>query len=205
VRAGEEHADIDVIVIGIDPGIAGAFAFLSDDGVLQDVVDMPTDRIEKAVGAATRGRRRATGKVLSTKATGNVVSASGVWDLLDGFDGGNAVAFMERLVGMPAKVDPKTGVRRTMGAASMLSYGRGGGLIEMALLAKGIGLTLVSAVTWKRVVSCPTGKDAARMRASQQFPAFSSRFKLVKNDGVAESCLIAMYGAMTLNSGKLAA
>ena len=51
-------------------------------------------------------------------------------------------------------------------------------------------------------VSCPTGKDAARMRASQQFPAFSSRFKLVKNDGVAEATLIALYGAMVM-SGSL--
>jgi crossover junction endodeoxyribonuclease RuvC len=191
-----------MIVIGIDPGIAGAFAFLLPPGELLNVEDMPVDKIEKAVGAATRTKRKAAGKKVSGKTTGRVVSARGIWAFLDGFDGTNAVAFMEKLVGMPSKVDSATGARRTMGAASMLSYGRGGGLIEMALHAKGISVTMVPAVTWKKAVSCPTGKDGARMRASQQFPAFAPLFKLVKSDGRAESSLIALYGARVIG-GKL--
>jgi hypothetical protein len=191
-----------MIILGIDPGNNGAFAFLGPPGELLNIEDMPTDKIEGAVGSVSRGRRKAAGKKSSTKTVRNVISAQAIWDLLDGCDGSNTVAFMEKLVGMPSSIDPKTGVRRQMGAASMLSFGRGGGLIEMALCAKGISLTLVPAATWKKAVSCPTGKDGARARATQQFPLWAEQFKLKKNDGVAEAAMIALYGARIV-SGKL--
>lgn len=180
-----------MIVIGIDPGMSGAFAFLASDGSLLGVEDMPLDVIE--VARAKRGTRRA-GKVER-----NTISVRGVLDTLDGVDGGNAVAFMERLVAMPSRADPLTGSRRTMGPAAMGQFFRGGGIIEAALAARGIGLTIVQAGVWKRAIACPTGKDAARARAAQQFPDFAPRFKLKKSDGRAEASLIGLYGLRVTN------
>jgi crossover junction endodeoxyribonuclease RuvC len=177
-----------MIVIGIDPGMDGAFAFIDSNGTLQDVVDMPTDRIE--VSRAKRGARKA-GKTERRR-----ISVQGVLALLDGLDGNSCVAFMERLVAMPSRPDPLSGARRTMGPASMGEFFRGGGIIETALAARGIGLTLVGARTWKVATNCPTGKDAARTRAAQQFPAFAPRFARVKDDGRAEASIIALYGVM---------
>lgn len=181
-----------MIIIGIDPGMDGAFAFLDATGTLLDIVDMPCDRIE--VGRSTKFR----GKKRSAKTERRVVSPRAVLDLLESFKGHNAIAFMERLVAMPGRVNPLTGKKPVMGATSMLSFGRGGGIIETALTANLISLTFIGAATWKKAVGCPTGKDSARARAAQQFPAFATQFKRVSDDGRAESALIALYGSRVL-------
>lgn len=173
-----------MIVVGIDPGAQGAIAFLDGDtGALLDVQDMPVDRIR--IGKAERAR----------------VSVAGVLETFRGAAGADCRAFMERLSAMPAShPDPLTGARRTASPRSMLEFGRGGGVLEAALAACGIGLTIVEARTWKLAVRCPTGKDGARARAQQQFPAFARKFDRVKDDGRAESCLLGLYGVMLVGA-----
>ncbi|MFW6026948.1 MAG: hypothetical protein ACOCRX_11480, partial [Candidatus Woesearchaeota archaeon] len=45
----------------------------------------------------------------------------------------------------------------------------------------------------KRIIK-KEAKNAARELASHKYPSMKNKFKLVKNDGVAESLLIALYG-----------
>lgn len=168
------------VVIGIDPGASGAIAFLADSGELLDVVDMPIDIVR--VGKSDK----------------RVISPSRLVSILD-VPRGSATVFMERLVAMPPKggtPDPLTGKMRggSMGATSIASFFRGGGVIEGITAAHGLPLTLVMPNKWKMAVSCPTGKDGARQRAAQQFPNFASHFALKKHDGRAESAMIALYG-----------
>lgn len=176
-----------MILLGIDPGAKGAFAFLDGDtGQLLDVQDMPTARV--AVGKSEKVR----------------VSPTGVVGLLAGMGGTDCTAFMERLVAMPSKADPLTGQRRSMGAASMGQFFRGGGVIEGVLAALGIGLTEVEARTWKAVLRCPREKEGSVERACQMFPLFAGRFRYMHagrpamKDGRAEAAMIAEYGRRTV-------
>ena len=80
------------------------------------------------------------------------------------------------------------------GAAAAFTYGFGCGALECAIASAGIPFTYVTSMKWKKAMSCPKDKDAARMRASQLLPQFSDEWPLKKHDGRAEAALIALYG-----------
>lgn len=80
------------------------------------------------------------------------------------------------------------------GAAHAFTYGFGCGVIETAVIAAGLPFTYVSPVVWKKAMSCPKDKDAARLRASQLIPDMAHNWELKKHDGRAEAALIALYG-----------
>jgi hypothetical protein len=54
--------------------------------------------------------------------------------------------------------------------------------------------TLVSSMKWKKAMQCPKDKDAARSRASQLLPQYAHCWQLKRQDGIAESSLLAFYG-----------
>ena len=164
-----------IAIVGIDPGASGAFAFLDEQGNLVDVHDMPVDLVR--VGKSDK----------------RVISPARVVALLEIAPKGTQV-MMERLIAMPA-FNKETGRRdKTLGAASIGSFFRGGGVIEGACAALRMPLTLVPPAKWKAAVSCPANKDAARQRAAQRFPSCATAFARKKDDGRAEAALIALYG-----------
>jgi crossover junction endodeoxyribonuclease RuvC len=59
---------------------------------------------------------------------------------------------------------------------------------------------MIAPACWKRAVGIPPGKDgakdAARSEAIRRFPASAALFARVKDDGRAESVLIAVAGLM---------
>lgn len=63
-----------------------------------------------------------------------------------------------------------------------------------------IPFTEIRPAQWKKTVQCPADKDGARMRASQLLPNFSHNWDRKKDDGRAESALIAYYGLRHANS-----
>ncbi|MBX0289698.1 hypothetical protein K3G63_04575 [Hymenobacter sp. HSC-4F20] len=81
------------------------------------------------------------------------------------------------------------------GSASAFTYGFGAGVIETAIVACGIPFTYVLPQVWKKALSVPKDKDAARLRASQLMPDLAHNWSLKRQDGVAEAALIALYGA----------
>lgn len=86
------------------------------------------------------------------------------------------------------------GVRPGEGAVGAFSFGRNLGQIEGVLAALQIPTTLVHPATWKRRMSIPADKGGARMKAMALFPDKADLFKRVKDDGRAESALLAYYG-----------
>lgn len=80
------------------------------------------------------------------------------------------------------------------GAAAAFTYGFGCGVIEAVVQCCGLAFTYAPPQTWKKAMSCPKDKDAARHRASQLLPKFAHCWDLKKHDGRAEASLIALYG-----------
>lgn len=180
-------------IIGIDPGNHGALAFLSTTGVLYAVADMPV--VEEKIGQNIKNR----------------ISAPAVWDTMKlwihgvhGLQEPFAV-FMEQQVAMGAntvnKQTGEKGPRRALGATSIGSFFRGGGVIEGICAVAGLPFHVVPVGRWKKVMQCPTNKDAARARAMQLFPQQAHLFSRKKDDGRAEASLIAAYGQRILNGG----
>lgn len=98
-------------------------------------------------------------------------------------------AVIERVHAMPKQ-----------GRTSMLSIGYGAGLWHALLTAKGIGFSVVSAVTWQKMmlagVNCDDRKRASILVAKRLFPGVSLRRTercKVDDDGMADALLMAEY------------
>ena len=169
------------VVLGIDPGATGAISILVE-GVLVAVEDMPTDQVQ--VGAHLRSR----------------VSAHRLWAILSSAKG--AHVFVERPEARPLRGrDKATGqtVLRQPGAAGMLAFGEGYGMLVMGCVAAGMVLTELRPGAWKRAAGVAASKDDARRRAADTFPRQAHLFARKRDDGRAESALLAVYGASTLH------
>lgn len=84
-----------------------------------------------------------------------------------------------------------------MGVASAFAFGRSYGILLGACAADAM-LTTVRPQVWKAKLACPKDKSQARRRAQQLFPNHYKLFERVKDDGRAESALIALYGLLSL-------
>ena len=81
-----------------------------------------------------------------------------------------------------------------MGATGAYNFGWNCGVVEALIASQNIPFTYVTPQVWKKAMSCPKDKDAARMRATQLLPMFADNWPLKKHDGRAEAALIALYG-----------
>jgi crossover junction endodeoxyribonuclease RuvC len=123
------------------------------------------------------------------------------------------IAVVERVVARKAKrfVDPhanrlffdeykpdevfieKVGARPSQGSVSTFGFGFSAGIIHGLSAASKI--STVEPVVWKRHFGLlGTDKKASRELATQMFPAFAKNFRLVRQDGLAEACLIGAWG-----------
>jgi crossover junction endodeoxyribonuclease RuvC len=93
-------------------------------------------------------------------------------------------AFVERVGAMPGQ-----------GVSSMFAFGKAVGIAEGILAALGVPATWITPAEWKGGLRVPADKDAARARASQLLPRSAHHWPLVKHDGRAEACLLALYGS----------
>lgn len=172
-------------VIGVDPGAHGALAFLRRDATkeagydLFAVIDMPTHKRKRGVRMV------------------NEVDAPELSKLLDSTIGrpfpSSARAFVERVGAMPGQ-----------GVSSMFAFGRALGVVEGVLAEDQIPYEFLPPVVWRQAAGVPVHKDKAcsRARAAEEFPAMASLFTRAKDDGRAESALIALAGALRLQAGK---
>ena len=132
-----------LVVVGIDPGATGAISILVN-GDLVAVEDMPTDQVQ--VGVHLRSR----------------VSAHRLWAILSSAKG--AHVFVERPEARPLRGrDKATGqtVLRQPGAAGMLAFGEGYGMLVMGCAAAGMVLTELRPGAWKRAAGVAASKDDA--------------------------------------------
>ena len=159
-----------LIFIGIDPGLAGAVAFLPD-GRAPFVVDMPVKRIGDGV-VKNALDPHALSSIL--RAQFNEFSASRP----------RLYAFLERVNAFPGQ-----------GVSSMFSLGCSFWGAYSVLAALGIPATLVEPKDWKGFYKLQKDKGLAIGLARRLFPDVDLR--LAKHHGRAEALLIAQYGKST--------
>lgn len=80
------------------------------------------------------------------------------------------------------------------GKKAYQKLGEAEGAFKGILCGLKIPYTIIRPQEWKKAMSCPADKDAARMRASQLLPQFAHNWDKKKDDGVAEASLIALFG-----------
>jgi crossover junction endodeoxyribonuclease RuvC len=154
-----------MLIAGIDCGVKGAIAWLSSDGHLIEVLDLPVAEIK--VGKAIRRR-------LVPALLGELLTAQGRTP---------AHVFVESVSSRPGE-----------GAVGAFAFGRGFGQIEGLLAGLGIPFTLVTPGVWKKRMGVPADKGSCRARACQLWPGAAGRFARCRDDGRAEAAQIGLYG-----------
>jgi crossover junction endodeoxyribonuclease RuvC len=82
------------------------------------------------------------------------------------------------------------------GVSSVFAFGKAYGVVLGVVGANYLKLVSPPPALWKRVLGLSgKGKDASRMAASNFWPHHAGQFARVKDDGRAESALLALYGA----------
>jgi crossover junction endodeoxyribonuclease RuvC len=142
-----------MIVIGIDPGLSGAVAFLdADTGVVVDVLDMPTHLLARG----GKSKREVDPHTLAGAIGRDRISH----------------AFVEQVGAMPGQ-----------GVSGVFAFGKSFGITIGVLATLGVPMTFVAPNIWKRALQAPAVKDGARARATQLMPAAAHHWPLVKHDG----------------------
>jgi hypothetical protein len=173
------------MIVGIDPGLDGAFAFLDPEALrIVAVVEMATLIVGKRGGT----RREISPATLLAALRQAQSYCNTVVE-----------AFLETAQPMPGQ-----------GVSSSFKFGRGYGAVEMAVTAMGWSISYVTAAAWKKTLGVPAAKDDARARASQLLPLDAEHWTphrgtltKVQAAGNAEAALIALYGLRRLGGAKL--
>lgn len=152
------------MILGIDPGLSGAMALLTDTGGLVMVEDLPTMAVGKA------GRRQINAAGLAARLRQCQLMYSGEYR-----------AVLEDVHAMPKQ-----------GVSSVFSFGRTLGQIEGVLATLKIAVVLVRPVTWKKHYNLGRDKEQARALAIQYFPG--AELHLKKHADRAEAILLARWG-----------
>ena len=158
------------VVLAIDPGARGALAWVTRDGHLIEVEDMPAIEV--------RGKQRVSAAALASLMTRRAISE----------------VVIEGVNAMPRR--SKSGKEVGMGAASSFSFGYSAGLLEGVAAGCGYPVRIIPAAQWKKRAGCPADKGAARMLASRLWPGAAEKFKRVKDDGRAEAALLARWAGV---------
>lgn len=161
-------------IIGIDPGVNGACALITESGKFLDCFDMPTVLANKSSNR----------QMVNAAELAKLLRA---W-LVDAPEG--IVAVIENVQPMPSQA-LTNGARVSMPSASAFAMGKSVGSAEGVIATLGIGLEKVTAQTWKRWFQLSREKDASRELAQRMFPDAPLGRK--KDHNRAEAILIARY------------
>jgi crossover junction endodeoxyribonuclease RuvC len=157
-----------MIVIGVDPGLGGAIAAVTQHRLL-DVDDMPTEDM----GGKATVKRRVSCSLLATL----------LRDYRARYGGEEWLVVMER-------VSAGSG----QGVASAFSFGDSYGAVRGVVQTMRMRMELVTPSQWKQSLKVPKDKNVARTIASTRWPESAAHFARKKDDGRAEAALIAQYG-----------
>lgn len=124
--------------------------------------------------------------VYDVPVAGGEINAPGLADLIQSH--GATVAWIERVGSMPGN-----------SASSMFNFGRSYGDVRGVIGALKIRTHFVTPQEWKKHFRLSRDKDESRMLAIRMFPDVAHHFQRKKDDGRAESALIALYGYQQQN------
>ena len=163
------------LVLGVDPGFSGAFAWLdyraAGDYEITRIEDMPV--VSKTVGRGQRAR-------LDIEGVHSLLSQATVK--------GCALVVIEDPGARPAQ-------------AGAMAFGFGLGILHDAIWVQKLRLETIVPTKWKRELRVPKDKTEAVQRADELFPAHRALFRGPRGgllDGRAEAAIIALYGAKFL-------
>jgi len=163
------------LVLGIDPGSAGAIALIDGPtGRLLDVIDIPVIKVKRLRKGESRGSR--------TEVQAAVLAAA-LRPWLDRYD--EAVVWLEQM-----------GNRKNDGKLASSGLFEAYGKIQGVLATLGVTVRYVTPQKWKkwaRILGDENG-DLARKRAGDLFPVGVTRWVARCHHNRAEACLIGAYG-----------
>ena len=155
-----------MIIVGIDPGIAGAICFFSNGSVI-DVIDMPIMPEGKKNKKQVNGRQIFNEiKLIKSK-----------------FLNENISVVVEQVSAMPGQ-----------GVTSMFNFGQSFGVIKGICSAMELPIYYVRPAKWKKYFNLINSeKDASRTKAIEMFPKISHKLSRKKDNNKAEAILIAQF------------
>jgi len=155
-----------MIIIGIDPGIAGAICFFTNGNVI-DVIDMPT------MAEGKKNKKQVNGRQLF-----NEIKA-----LKNKFSNEKIVVIVEQVSAMPGQ-----------GVTSMFNFGQSFGVIKGICSAMELPIFYVRPAKWKKHFNLINSeKDASRTKVIEMFPKISHKLSRKKDNNKADSVLISLY------------
>ena len=155
-----------MLIIGIDPGISGSICFFKD-GVIKDVVEMPT-MIE-----GKKNKKQVNGSQIFNE----------ISEKIKNMDKKNIKVVIEHVTAMPGQ-----------GVTSMFNFGQSFGILKGICSAMQLSVYFVRPAKWKKYFNLINSeKDASRTRAIEIFPYYSSQLSRKKDSNKADAILIASF------------
>ena len=155
-----------MLIIGIDPGISGSICFF-EDGVIKDVIEMPT---------------MTDGKKNKKQVNGSQVFNE-ILERTKKIEKKNIKVVIEQVSAMPGQ-----------GVTSMFNFGQSFGILKGICSAMQLPVYFVRPAKWKKYFNLINSeKDASRTRAIEIFPYFSTQLSRKKDSNKADAILIASF------------
>ena len=155
-----------MLIIGIDPGISGSICFF-EDGVVKDVVEMPTMTDGK------KNKKQVNGSQIFNEISERIKKT----------DKRNIKVVIEQVSAMPGQ-----------GVTSMFNFGQSFGILKGICSAMRLSMYFVRPAKWKKYFNLINSeKDASRTRAIEIFPYFSTKLSRKKDSNKADAILIASF------------
>tara|TARA_B100001248_G_C27330206_1_gene431019 strand:+ start:634 stop:1128 length:495 start_codon:yes stop_codon:yes gene_type:complete len=155
-----------MIIIGIDPGIAGAICFFSD-GKIIDVIDMPT------MADGKKNKKQVNGRQIFNE----------ISNLKSKYINEPVSVVVEQVSAMPGQ-----------GVTSMFNFGQSFGMIKGICSAMELPIYYVRPAKWKKYFNLINSeKDASRTKVIEMFPKISHKLSRKKDNNKADAILIAQF------------
>ena len=155
-----------MIIIGIDPGIAGAICFFSNGNVI-DVIDMPT------MSEGKKNKKQVNGRQIFNE----------IKFVKNKFLNEDIEVVVEQVSAMPGQ-----------GVTSMFNFGQSFGVIKGICSAMELPIFYIRPAKWKKHFNLINSeKDASRTKAIEMFPKISNKLSRKKDNNKADAILIAQY------------
>ena len=162
-----------MLIIGIDPGISGSICFFQD-GVIQDVIEMPT------MTEGKKNKKQVNGSQIFNE----------IKERTKKIDNNDVKVVIEQVSAMPGQ-----------GVTSMFNFGQSFGILKGICSSMQLPMYFVRPAKWKKYFNLINSqKDASRTKAIQIFPYFSSQLSRKKDSNKADAILIASFFYETYKS-----
>ena len=159
-----------MLIIGIDPGISGSICFFKD-GVIEDVIEMPT------MTEGKKNKKQVNGSQIFNEISEKIKS----------IDKKDIKVIIEQVSAMPGQ-----------GVTSMFNFGQTFGAIKGVCAALELPIFFVRPSKWKKHFELiNASKDSSRTKAIEMYPKLSNQLSKKKDVNKSDAILIARFFSET--------